>query len=41
MKLMFVPNYRGPGKRWGVCQFANGFTLRTGPLALHIWWLHV
>lgn len=29
--------YRGHGKRWGKISFANGFTLRAGSIALHIW----
>ncbi len=34
-KLIF--GYRGHGKRWGKIGFANGFTLRAGSVALHIW----
>lgn len=34
-KLLFT--YRGHGKRWGRIKFGNGFTLRAGSLALHLW----
>lgn len=33
---LVVP-YRGPGKRWGKIRFGNGFTLRAGSVALHLW----
>lgn len=36
-RAAFVFGYRGHGKRWGRIGFANGFTLRAGPLALHLW----
>jgi hypothetical protein len=29
--------YRAPGRRWGKINNANGFTLRAGSVALHIW----
>jgi hypothetical protein len=37
-KLALIVGYRGHGKRWGKINFGNGFTLRAGPIALHIWW---
>jgi hypothetical protein len=32
-----IVGYRGYGKQWGKISFGNGFTLRAGSLALHIW----
>lgn len=37
MKIRLIVGYRGYGKRWGKINFANGFTLRAGPLAVHVW----
>ena len=38
-QLMFclILGYRGSGKKWGKINFGNGFTLRAGNVALHIW----
>lgn len=35
--LSLVIPYRGPGRRWGKINFANGYTLRAGVVAVHIW----
>lgn len=35
LKLIF--GYRAIGKHYGLIRFGNGFTLRAGPVALHIW----
>lgn len=35
--LSLVFGYSGHGERWGKITFANGFTLRAGSVALHIW----
>jgi len=34
-RLLFT--YRAIGKRWGRINFGNGFTLRAGSVALHLW----
>lgn len=35
-KVSVVVPYHGHGKRWGKIDFANGFTLRAGLAAVHI-----
>lgn len=37
IKVRLLTQYCGHGKRWGMIRFANGFTLRAGRVALHIW----
>lgn len=36
-RTALVLNYRSHGKRWGKIKFGNGFTLRAGRFALHLW----
>lgn len=36
-RAKLITGYRGHGKRWGRINFANGFTLRAGKIALHLW----
>lgn len=33
----FVLGYLGHGRRYGIIPFGNGYTLRAGSLALHVW----
>lgn len=36
--ISVIVGYRAIGKRWGKIKFGNGFTLRAGRIAMHIWW---
>jgi hypothetical protein len=37
IRVKFITGYHGTAKRWGISSFANGFTLRAGSLAVHMW----
>ena len=37
LRASLVLGYRGHGHRYGIIPFGNGYTLRAGSVALHVW----